>query len=120
MGIPFGVKKVDGDINGEEVLSLYGENFIFDPDVYVEGMAYTRFFGKEPENHDVLLLRYTPTKLKLICVPDHTITPLEFHLADVIMSNALPDTDSMLPIGKMALLPAVLRIKFNGGGYDVE
>ena len=104
MGIPFGVKKVDGDINREEVLSLYGENFIFDPDVYVEGMAYT-------------MLRYTPTKLKLICVPDHTITPLEFHLADVIMSNALPDTDSMLPIGKMALLPAVLRIK---GGYDVE
>lgn len=117
MGIPFGVKKVDGDINGAEVLSLYGENFIFDPDVYVEGMAYTRFFGKEPEGHDVLLLRYTPTKLKLICVPDHTITPLEFHLADVIMSNALPDTDSMFPLGRITLLPAVLRIK---GGYDVE
>lgn len=119
MGIPFGVKKIDGDIGiGEEdAVSLYGENFIFDPDVYVEGMAYTRFFGDEPEDHDVLLLRYTPTKLKLICVPDHTITPLEFHLADVIMSNALPDTDSMFPLGRITLLPAVLRIK---GGYDVE
>lgn len=111
MGIPFGVKKVDVDINGEaETVGLYGEQFIFDPDVYVDGMAYTRFFGDKPESYDVLLLRYAPTKLKLICVSDHTITPIDFYLSDVILSTVLPDPDSMFPMGKIALLPAVLRL----------
>ena len=108
MDIPFGVKMVDGDImDGEEVISFYGEKYIFDPDVYVEGSAYTRFFGDEPEDFDVLLLRYTPTKLKLIGVPDHTITPMEIYLTDILL-------DWGLPIKKLKLLPALLRIKGEG------
>ena len=110
--LPFGVKRVDGDIeNIGESFPLYGERFIFDPDIYIEGLAYTRFFGEEPEDHDVLLLRYTPTKLKLICVPDHTITPMEFFLADVMLFGVLPNPFGLNPIGRPSLLPAILRIK---------
>ena len=120
METPFGIKKVDGDIDfGEyDAFSLYGERFIFDPDIYVEGMAYTRLFGDEPEDHDVLLLRYTPTKLKLICVPDHTITPLEFHISDVLLFGVLPNPFGFCPFGKPSLLPAIIRIK--GGNDDVS
>ena len=39
MGIPFGVKKVDGDINREEVLAMSG----FDADVIATCKAKVRF-----------------------------------------------------------------------------
>ena len=118
MDIPFGIKKVgDNEFGEEEAMPVYGERFIFDPDIYIEGRSYTRFFGDEPEEHDVLLLRYTPTKLKLIGVPNHTITPYEFHISDVILYGVLPDPFGFCPFGRPTLLPAIIRIK---GGNNNE
>ena len=102
MGLPFGVKQVGDNFGENEVLSIYGNNFIFDPDVYVEGLAYTRFLGEEPDDFDVLLLRYTPTKLNLLGISEHVITQMEFHLAEVMTCEVYGY--------KVSLLPAILRI----------
>lgn len=114
-GLPFGVKRITMEDGLENYMNGFGifeeERFIFDPEVYVEGMAYTRFFGDEPEECDVLIRRYSKNKLYLIAIRNKTVIPIEFNLSTVILYDTLPNPNCVYPKGREVLLPSIVRIK---------